>query len=1212
MERLFYSVLIILICSSAFGQIVTINPSSATGDDEITIFYDATQGTAGLVGASKVYMHSGVVLDSPNGKTWQNVIGNWGSDDGVGQMTKVDGEENKWKISIGKPRDYYGVSSNAPIFRLAMVFRNADGSAEGKGTPGTFTGGEVAENSDIYINLTVNNYVTITQPTDETVFLETDETVNITGQASSTVSSMKVWIDEGNGYTEKHAVTTGNSIAYNYTPSQSFRGSLKITATINGEEVSDEQGFNVNLISETNELALPNGLKKGINYHADETKATLVLEAPGKNFVYVVGEFTNWEIKPDYLMNRTPDGELFWLEVTGLTSQQEYVFQYWVEGTITIGDPYADKVADPWNDQYIPTSVHNAIPDYNKTDYAIATTLQTGQEAYQWNASESSWVKPDKENLVIYELLVRDFIGSHDYKDLIDTLDYIQKLGVNAIELMPIMEFEGNESWGYNPMYFFAPDKYYGSKNDLKSFIESCHERGIAVILDMVLNHAFGLNPMVRMYWDASANKPSADNPWFNRDAKHPFNVGYDFNHESTYTQDFVDSVNAYWLTEYHFDGFRFDLSKGFTQTNHSDDVAAWSAKDDSRIAILSRMADKIWEVDQDAYVILEHFADAAEETTLAAEGMLLWRNMGYAYHSALGGEANDLFTGATVESYVTYMESHDEQRQLFEVFHNGLANGNYNTKDTSIALERLKTNAAFFLTLPGPKMIWQFGELGYDVDINYNERVGNKPLPWGTTGLGYYEDPLRQYLYDAFSAILELKNQIGLQSNVSYTYDFVGDTRSIKVDSDDLDVVIVGNFGLELESINYSFTETGDWFDYFEGTGFDVTNLDASLGLQPGYFKIFTNKSLGNGFEDVVEAYENPVTINPAEFTSGTEVVITFDASKANPDGTNGLTGADKVYMHAGIVYEDFSSKDISNIVGNLTDDGVGLMTAVAGETDKWQITLTPTDYFNITSGEPTRIGMYFRDANNTNLGKGFRGEIIFANIELAGELITIAPENFDQDTEITITFDARLGDGGLEGASKVYMHSGVITDSETGTDWQNVIGNWGQDDGVGLMTRSTTNANKWTKTLVPSTYYNMNEAQAAYRLAMVFRNANGSQKGAGIEGTYDWGQVTSNGDIFVTVPNVKIVQGLEDELTDFQYYPNPTQGIIQFSGEIPGKLKEFVLQDLNGNLVYQKKIENNELSPIDVSGFGSGLYLLKIVTEERGYTFKVLVRKD
>lgn len=1210
MERLLTFIFLFLLSVSVSGQIVTIDPSTATGDDEITIFYDASQGTGGLVGASKVYMHSGVVTDGPTGTDWQNVIGNWGSDDGVGQMTKVDGEDNKWKISIGKPRDYYNVSASTTIFRLSMVFRNADGSAEGKGTPGSFSSGAVASNGDIYIDLDVSNFVRITQPTEESLFLEQDETVTIAAQASSSVSAMAILIDEGNGFEEKHSVTSGTSISYEFSPTQSFNGTLKVKATINGEEVEDSQAFNLNLTGNTQVLDLPAGLKKGINYSSDLTKVSLVLEAPGKDFVYVVGDFTNWQINADYLMNKTPDGELFWLEISGLTPNQEYVFQYWVDGTITIGDPYADKIADPWNDQYIPASVYDAIPDYNRTDLAIASTFQTGQPDFQWNASEDSWQRPEKEKLVIYELLVRDFIGTHSYKDLMDTLDYIQNLGVNAIELMPIMEFEGNESWGYNPMYFFAPDKYYGTKDDLKSFIQACHERGIAVILDMVLNHAFGLNPMVRMYWDAAASKPSSDNPWFNTDTKHPFNVGYDFNHESTYTQDFVDSVNSYWLTEYHFDGFRFDLSKGFTQTNNPNDVGAWSSRDDSRIALLSRMADKIWETDQEAYVILEHFADASEETALSAEGMLLWRNMGYPYHQALGGSNGEVFTGATAETHVSYMESHDEQRQLYEVFNHGGANGVYDTRDTTIALERLKTNAAFFYTLPGPKMLWQFGELGYDIDIDFNGRVGNKPLPWGSEGLGYYEDQNRGFVYDAFAAILNLREQIDMQTNVSYTNDLSGAARSIVIDSDGLDVVIIGNFGLQPESVSYDFTETGDWFDYFGGDSFDVSSVATSANLEPGHFKIFTNNRISEGFENVVEAYQNPITVSPAEFDSGTEIVITFDATKANPDGTDGLVGATKVYMHAGVVYDDLSSTSLENIVGNLTDDGVGEMSLVSGETDKWEITLTPEDYFNITSGEAVRLGMYFRDADNMNLGKGFRGNLIFVNMTLDGEMITITPASFDQDTEITITYDTRFGDRNLEGAGKVYMHSGVITDFETGTDWQNVIGNWGQDDGVGALTRSSTNSSQWTKTFVPSDYYNLNEFTTAYRLALVFRNADGSKKGADSPGTYSWGQIASNGDIFINFPEIKIVQGLDEELQGFSVFPNPSEGMIYFSGELPGTPKALGIRDLNGNLVYSREIINKELKPIDISALPSGVYLMKILTDQGGYTFKMMVR--
>lgn len=1215
MIRSFTSIVFFLLaCAIVNAQIVTLEPSNANGDQEIKVIFDATQGNAGLVGASKVYMHSGVVTESPTGTAWSFVVGNWGQDDGVGLMTKVSGETDKWEITLSPTaRDYYSVTSGTNMFRLSMVFRNADGSVKGEGTPGSINGGEVTSNGDIYIDLAVPNFVRVTSPQEEDIFLQDGETINLAAEASGEVSTMALLVDEGNGFEEKVSVSSGTTINFDFAPAQSFRGQLKVTATINGENVEVVKPLNVNITSETKVLALPAGLVKGINYHDDQTKVTLVLEAPGKDFVYAVGDFNNWEIRSDYLMNVTPDGELFWLEISDLTPNLEYVFQYWVEGNIRVGDPYADKVADPWNDSFIPSSVHNAIPDYNRTDYAIATTFETGQSPFVWDASEDSWQRPTKEDLVIYELLVRDFIGSHDYKDLIDTLDYIAGLGVNAIELMPIMEFEGNESWGYNPMYFFAPDKYYGTKDDLKNFIQACHQKGIAVILDMVLNHAFGLNPMVRMYWDEAAGKPSADSPWFNRDATHPFNVGFDFNHESTYTQAFADSVNAYWLNEYHFDGYRFDLSKGFTQTNNPSDVGAWSAFDQSRIDILTRMANKLWETDQDAYVILEHFADASEESALASAGMLLWRNVGFPYWKALGGEASETFQGATVDTHVSYMESHDEQRQLWEVFQEGLSTDGYNTRDTTIALERLKMNAAFLYTLPGPKMMWQFGELGYDIDINFNGRVGNKPLVWGNNSLEYYDDELRQYTHEAFAAMIALRNLVNDQANVSYSYDFSGEERSIIIDTDDLDVVIIGNYGLEEGTSSFEYTKTGSWYDYFSGETFTVDALSSDFDLAPGEFKVFTSNQVSNGFTGVVEAFVNPVSVTPDAFGPDDEITITFDATLASTDGTNGLVGADKVYMHAGVVFEDVNSQELQNIVGNLTDDGVGLMARVSGEDDKWEITLTPTDYFSITDGEAVRLGMYFRDADNSNVGKGFRGSTIFLNMELEGDLITISPGQFDQDTEITITFDARFGNRGLVGEDEVYMHSGVAL-SEASTEFADgfVVGNWGADDGVGQMTQSTTNNNQWQITLTPSDYYGLGEETIAYRLAFVFRNADGSKKGAGIPGDFDNGTVISNGDIFYDIPVIKEVTGIEDELPGFNYYPNPTQGVINFSGEVPGNLREIKIHDINGIEVFQVKLNNNRLEPVDISGLNSGLYLLRIITEQKKYTLKILVRKN
>jgi 1,4-alpha-glucan branching enzyme len=108
---------------------------------------------------------------------------------------------------------------------------------------------------------------------------------------------------------------------------------------------------------------------------------------------------------------------------------------------------------------------------------------------------------------------------------------------------MPVNEFEGNLSWGYNPNYYFAVDKFYGPKNKLKQLIDTCHQLGIAVISDMVLNHSFGTSPYVMLYWDKVNNRPSGANPIYNQVAKHDYNVGFDMNHESDVTKMYAGRI---------------------------------------------------------------------------------------------------------------------------------------------------------------------------------------------------------------------------------------------------------------------------------------------------------------------------------------------------------------------------------------------------------------------------------------------------------------------------------------------------------------------------------------------------------------------------------------------------------------------------------------------------------------------------------------------
>ena len=390
------------------------------------------------------------------------------------------------------------------------------------------------------------------------------------------------------------------------------------------------------------ERGRPAMVQDGVTYHEqDASRATLSLFAPGKCFVHVIGDFNDWEADDAFLMWRdTANGDSvhWWLELDDLEMGEEYAYQYLVDGELRIADLFSEKLLDPGHDQHIPEATYPDLKPYpeGKTT-GMVSVLQTGQQPYVWTATD--YTPPPQGELVIYELLIRDFVAAHDYRTLIDTLDYLERLGVNAIELMPVAEFGGNVNWGYQPQFYFSPDKYYGPREDFQRFVDAAHGRGMAVILDVVYNHVDFPSPLISLYGATDAN------PWINIPAHHAFNVFFDINHEDSYTQYWLDRVNAHWLTQYNVDGFRFDLSKGITQRDTYNNAGAGSAYDASRVALLTRMARHIWAVKPGAYVILEHFAADREERVLAETGrdeglpgMMVWNNLNDPYAEAVMG----------------------------------------------------------------------------------------------------------------------------------------------------------------------------------------------------------------------------------------------------------------------------------------------------------------------------------------------------------------------------------------------------------------------------------------------------------------------------------------------------------------------------------------------------------------------------------------------
>jgi len=818
----------------SFSQITTV-PGFPRADQNIKIIYDATKGTSGLQGVDQVYIHIGAVLAGPTSTSWAIVPTQWGVDDPKAKMKKVEGESDLWEWEL-IPNDFFSPQSNQTIYRLGVVFRNVDGSKEGK----------TAANQDFFIDISQGFQVVFQNPNTSSTLLEIGESQEIV-IATAEPADLSLLVND------VEVASASNTESLNYIFQAISEGSFRITALAKREEEESAAEINISVVGPSPKANLPLGTIKGINYISD-TEVVLVLEAPKKKNAFVIGDFNDWNVLPEYQMNQTPDGEMFWYHLTDLIPGEEYIFQYLVDGSLRIGDPYADKVSDPFHDgEIIQQNRYPNLKPYpqGKTEFQ-ATFLQTAQQDYQWKYLE--YQKPAVEELVVYELLVRDFDERRTFKAVIERLDYLKDLGINAIELMPIKEFEGNLSWGYNPSFFFAVDKFYGTKNHLKELIDEAHKRNMVVILDMVLNHAFGQNPFVRLYNDGDYGAPTLDNPWLNREAKHPFNVGYDFNHESAYTKAFVDSVNNYWLTEYKVDGYRFDLSKGFTQVNSGNNVGQWSQRDESRIAIWKNIYDQIKKNHPDAYVILEHFSDNSEEKELADYGLMFWGNLNFDFREmAKGGSRNFDWgyyetRGWSKNNLVSYMESHDEERTMWESLTWGQTSP-LNIRQLKNAVNRNQLLAAFFFAIPGPKMLWQFEEFGYDLELN-NDRLGIKPTRWE-----YLDDPERQRLWRLYKAMIELKNEFkAFNKPQNAILNLTQNLKTIRLVDEDLQVVLHGNFGLtDLNNASLSFPNPGIWYNYFTGEEINVTGNSMSFRLRANEFMLFTNRKLPTPEGDIL-----------------------------------------------------------------------------------------------------------------------------------------------------------------------------------------------------------------------------------------------------------------------------------------------------------------------------------------------------------------------
>ena len=827
--------LLALCAAYVSAQVVTTTPAilqqGYTG--EVTITFDPNEGDKGLAGLAPTaacYMYSCVQVDNKmdgNKPKWEYQLVDWPSKSDKTKMTRVG---DKWEITIPNLYTFYGVPEGKTITKILVLF--TDGVTNGKAGRGV--GGE-----DIIIDVVESGlYATISSTMSDWVTQGTSVTLtcNATEPAALRLTLNGQEVKTGTGM---EMVYTGvlNTIGNNV---------FELTATASG--VSKKATATTYVVSSPVRQNRPAGIVNGIYYNSDPTKATLCMYASSKTepakHVFVVGDFNNWEVSNEYQLKQANDSAYFWIELSNLTPKKEYAFQYVVmrsDGAIKrLCDLYSEKVLT-WDDQWEPKWNDPTLMPYpTKADGSFVSVLQTNKDAYQWSDATLNFKRPNKDNLIIYELWIYDYTAARTLQGVRNRLDYIQQLGVNAIELMPVCEFDGNYNWGYSPCLYFALDKAYATPKQMKDFVEDCHSRGIAVILDMVFNHATGNNPMNKLY---PAGADLSKNPWFNVSAPHPDNVYEDWNHDFPPAHDMFIRALRYWLTEYKVDGYRMDLSHGLCGPTYDafNNVSDYYEKG-------------VQAVSPDAYFILEHWdcreGMSCDRQTLVNKGMMCWTNNTAAYlQTSMGwltpdGDGNtDAFYESNKDGYVSYCESHDEERMQYKCKMYG--NGAIKT-DLATRIGRVPEHLALNALLDGPHMIWQFEEIGYDYSINNdidhpnttNEdyRCNIKPRP---EELGYFRDADRVEAYKKCAQALQLRTRIMPEV-------FKGDPTSVSLASRSKvryaqwgnDVFVVANF--DPSTAQSASLPAGTWHDYFNGG-----TATGSTSLKAGELKIFTGSKV-------------------------------------------------------------------------------------------------------------------------------------------------------------------------------------------------------------------------------------------------------------------------------------------------------------------------------------------------------------------------------
>jgi 1,4-alpha-glucan branching enzyme len=458
-----------------------------------------------------------------------------------------------------------------------------------------------------------------------------------------------------------------------------------------------------------------------------------------------------------------------------------------------------------------------------------------GYEPYTWSGDEAGWKTPALQDVVIYEMMITEF--GNDLPGAIARLDYLKDLGINCLEIMPVSNVANEIDWGFLPIGYFGVDERFGKRRDLQRFIDQAHQRGIAVVLDVVYGHTSDQFPYDYVYRSLNYHQ----NPVMGSFAKDYFGESTDYNRQ--FTQDFFFTVNYHWLDAYHCDGFRYDCvpnywdgptGKGYANLTYQtyQTVKAnigqgghWLRFQNEQTINLIQCAEQL---EAPIDIVKQTYSNCTwQDETLGAANSAAHGDLDavteLGFRLGLSGypEIATHDTDTLAKSAFQYIENHDHPRFI--------CNFAILEKDDILLQEgdrskwyKLQPYLIGLLTAKGIPLLWQGQELGENYFIPYTgwgRVMLFRPVRWD-----YFYDAIGGAMITLFRKLLKLRNTgAHFRRGEHYFYNHYENYQSKKVllyhrkDHEHFSLIAL-NYGEESQWVPFTFMHPGHYHEALHG----------------------------------------------------------------------------------------------------------------------------------------------------------------------------------------------------------------------------------------------------------------------------------------------------------------------------------------------------------------------------------------------------------